>query len=386
VVAPKFAAKTSSGDGPYRVMIVDDSAVIRGIVARWLGDDPDIEVVTTAGNGEIALKGIKRHKIEVVVLDIEMPVMDGLTALPLMIKEVPGIKVIMSSTLTRRNADVTMRALAQGAVDYMAKPESASRGDASDMFHRELIDKVKTHGATLRSQSPGARPSKVAADNSKRPGPASKPAVSLYGNKPVKLRAKSLVAPRILGVGSSTGGPQALLEFFGTLKNSIKVPIVITQHMPPTFTTILAEHISGVMGADCHEGIDGEEVLPGKVYLAPGDNHMVLKSVGTKTFISLNQGPQVNFCRPSVDPLFDSMAEIYGAASLLVILTGMGHDGRDGSRKVVDAGGTLIAQDEPTSVVWGMPGAVATAGICHQVLPLKKIAPTVLSFFGGARR
>jgi two-component system chemotaxis response regulator CheB len=364
-------------------MIVDDSAVIRGIVARWLDDDPEIDVVTTAGNGEIALNNLKRFNVEVVVLDIEMPVMDGLTALPQMIKEVPGLKVIMSSTLTRRNADVTMRALSQGAVDYMAKPESASRGSASDTFHRELIEKVKTHGATLRDRqgNGAARPVPVAKSAKKAP----KPSVSLYGDKPIKLRAKSPVAPRILGIGSSTGGPQALLEVLGTLKNSVKVPIVITQHMPPTFTTILAEHISSAMGVDCHEGRDGETLEAGKVYLAPGDNHMILKSTGKKTVISINQGPQINFCRPAVDPLFESIAQIYGGASLLLMLTGMGHDGRDGSKAVVEAGGTLIAQDEATSIVWGMPGAVASAGLCHQVVPLKQIAPTLLNIFSGVR-
>lgn len=382
--ASDAAVRTDGGMEPYRVMVVDDSAVIRGIVARWLDDDPEIDVVSTAANGEVAISNAKRFNVEVVILDIEMPVMDGLTALPKLIKEVPGVRVIMASTLTRRNADVTMRALSAGAVDYMAKPESAVSGGASDTYHRELIEKVKTHGATLRTRQPSGANTSSTAVKSFRSQP--KPGGGLYADRPIVLRKKSLVTPRILGIGSSTGGPQALLEVFKALGNKIKVPIVITQHMPATFTTILAEHISQVSGADCHEGVDGEILVPGKIYLAPGNRHMLVRAMGSRNTISLNEGPQINFCRPSVDPLFESLATIYGAATLLVMLTGMGHDGRDGSKKVVNEGGTLIGQDEASSVVWGMPGAVATEGLCHQVLPLKNIAPTVQGFFAGGTR
>jgi two-component system chemotaxis response regulator CheB len=192
-----------------------------------------------------------------------------------------------------------------------------------------------------------------------------------------------MLVPSVLAIGSSTGGPQALLTLFETLKNKIKLPIFITQHMPPTFTTILAEHIASASGTRCAEAEDGEAVEEGRIYLAPGDYHMTVKRDGGKVVLSLNQDPPVNFCRPAVDPMLESLRAVYGSHVLTVILTGMGQDGLVGGRAIADEGGTVIAQDEETSVVWGMPGAVATGGVCSAVLPLDKIGPEILKITGA---
>ncbi|RMD63483.1 MAG: chemotaxis response regulator protein-glutamate methylesterase [Alphaproteobacteria bacterium] len=364
-------------------MVVDDSAVIRGLLTKALNADPQIEVVASASNGELALKALEKHDIELVVLDIEMPVMDGMTALPLLLKAKPGIQVIMASTLTRKNAEVSLRAMAQGAADYVAKPTSTSEIFSADDFQRELTDKIKAvAGAALRAlarrgggaadQAP-ARPDDAGALGAKRvkEAPVSPPPTS------IKLRPAPGRPPEIIAIGSSTGGPQALLSVLCGLGKDIRQPILITQHMPGTFTALLAEHIARATSVPCSEGRDGEAIVPGHIYLAPGDYHMVVERGAEGNVIRLNQNPPVNFCRPAVDPMLHSMAPIYGSRLLVIILTGMGHDGCDGAAAVTRAGGSVIAQDEATSVVWGMPGAVATAGLCSAVLPLPEIAPYV---------
>jgi two-component system chemotaxis response regulator CheB len=195
--------------------------------------------------------------------------------------------------------------------------------------------------------------------------------------RPIVLRKPSAALPRIIAIGSSTGGPQALLEVLRDMAASVKLPILITQHMPATFTTLLAEHIERATGVPCAEGKDGETITGGRIYLAPGNFHMMVERAGAGSVIRLNQNPPENFCRPSVDPMLRSMAPLYGASLLTIILTGMGSDGQKGAAEVVQAGGTVIAQDEATSVVWGMPGAVATSGLCSAVLPIKEIGPSV---------
>ncbi len=370
------AARKPASDATYRVMVVDDSAVIRGFMMRALSQDPEIEVVATAANGQIALKEIERTEVDVVILDIEMPVMDGLTALPRLLRARPGVKVIVASTLTRHNAAISMTALASGASDYIPKPTSSRELHTTADFQRELIEKIKALAGRDR-----ARPQAV------------KPAAKSGGqgwqiNKPssVVLRKPSPIVPEVLAIGSSTGGPQALFKLFGTLKTQIKTPIFITQHMPPTFTSILAEHLARASGAPCSEAKDNETPVPGHIYIAPGDYHMTVVREGTARRIRLNQDPPENFCRPAVDPMLRSLVKAYGPKVLAVILTGMGHDGLEGGRAVVEAGGTLIAQDERTSVVWGMPGAVASAGLASAMLPIEQIGNKVLQFFGGARR
>ncbi len=359
-------------------MVVDDSAVIRGMVSRWLKEDPAISVVGTASNGLVALKDAEKHKPDVVVLDIEMPEMDGMTALPELLKIDPDMKIIMASTLTTRNAEISLQALANGAADYIPKPGTSRDAQQSDDFQRLLVEKIKALGAARRLK-PGR--GRIVADKPAAAAPAGK---GTYGESKITLRRASPYSPKVLAVGSSTGGPQALFEVLGYLKGNFKLPILITQHMPPTFTKILAEHITRITGGECHEAVDGEKVVAGCVYIAPGDWHMIVEQQGADVVIRLNQAPPENFCRPAVDPMFRSIAKVYGKNTLAVILTGMGHDGLEGGGVLVEAGGSLIAQDEASSVVWGMPGAVATGGLCSAVVPLTEVGPTIERMVAGS--
>nr|WP_020399769.1 chemotaxis response regulator protein-glutamate methylesterase [Kordiimonas gwangyangensis] len=415
--------------GPYRVMVVDDSAIIRGFLCRYLSEDPEIEVVTTANNGAVALRQLQSNDIEVVVLDIEMPEMDGLTALPRMIEMKPDLQVVMASTLTRKNAEVSLRALQMGAVDYVPKPETARSVNASIDFRRELVDKVKAWASRRRKKRgeelpqnasdlgapggggttaaglaartvsvtrPGAASTTGGFVTARRPAapvtftsarasePAAAPTTSLLSPKtPISLRTGSFRRPKVLAIGSSTGGPQALMNFFKGFKRAPNVPILITQHMPATFTAILAEHLGQATGWKTQEGRDGMVLMPGEVYVAPGGRHMEVAIVDGKATVRLTDDPPENFCRPAVDPLFRSLSAAYGENVLAVVLTGMGHDGLKGGREVTRMGGTLLAQDEASSVVWGMPGAVATAGLCTEVLPIDKLGEATATRLQG---
>jgi two-component system chemotaxis response regulator CheB len=367
-VLPGASPSTGSSGAPYRIMVVDDSAVIRGLLIRSLESDAQIEVVASVSDGRMAVNALSRHDIEVVVLDIEMPVMDGLTALPQLIAARPGLKVIIASTLSRRNADISLQALAAGAADYIAKP-GATALTTADAFKRELVAKIKALGEAKRKTAGIAQPAKRARPDAARPALQRIP-----DSRPIALRAASPDPFEVLAIGSSTGGPQALFQLLTSLHGTLSRPIFITQHMPSTFTTILAEHISRSTGWPAAEGVDGEIVRQARVYIAPGDFHMLVElASGGEKIIRLNRAPAENFCRPAVDPMLRSLAQVHGRRLLTVILTGMGHDGLDGSKAVTAAGGTVVAQDEATSVVWGMPGAVATAGLCSAVLPLAEI-------------
>jgi len=295
-----------------------------------------------------------RRAMDVIILDIEMPVMDGLAALPKLQQVNPQAKVIMASTLTQRNAAISLKALTLGATDYIAKP-TTDKLNANEEFRRDLIQKVIALG---QRKSPA--PVQV-----QRPHAA--PAISSH--------AKAAHPPRIIAIGSSTGGPQALLSLLGALPASVECPIVIAQHMPATFTTVLAQHIARASNRPCAEASDGMEIKPGTICLAPGDYHLEVMRQGASLVAHLSQTPPENFCRPSVDPLFRSVAQLFGAESCGVVLTGMGSDGCKGARVMAAAGAPIIAQDEATSIVWGMPGAVAHAGICSAILPLPRIAP-----------
>jgi len=361
-------------------MVVDDSAVVRGLLTRWLGSDPKIEVVATANNGEMALNLVSVAKPEIIILDIEMPKMDGLTALPKLLEKAPGVRVIMASTLTKRGADISIRALAAGAADYVPKPESTREAGAAETFRKTLTEKILVLGAAGRRRATpvkgrGATPAA---------GRAEVHSAGLYGDAPVTLRAPSRQKPSVIVIGSSTGGPQALFKVLTALSGKVSVPILVTQHMPATFTAILAEHIARVSGLPCAEATDGEVLRAGQVYVAPGEYHMTVVSKGAIPVIQLNQDPPENFCRPAVDQLFRGIARVYGNRALAAVLTGMGHDGLKGGEALVDAGGTLIAQDEDSSVVWGMPGAVATAGLCSAVLPIGKLGDELAHLATGA--
>ena len=350
-------AKAKTGT-EIRVMVVDDSALVRGIVTRILETEPGVAVVASCANGEAALREIGRRRVDVIILDIEMPVMDGLTALPKLIAAAPGVKVLMSSTLTQRNAEMSLEALARGATDYIPKPTTSQLG-GNDGFRRDLVAKI-------HSLAPDRAPA------SPRPAPSP---------KSLSLRAASGRRPMILAVGSSTGGPQALMTMVKALPAHIDVPIVIAQHMPPTFTTILAQHLARAGHRPCSEPVGGEAILPGRIYLAPGDFHFELVRDGVTLRAKLTKEAPENFCRPSVNPLFRSAVRLFGDQAAAVMLTGMGSDGLEASREIAAAGGPLVAQDEASSVVWGMPGAVAAAGLCSAILSLTDIAAHLSNIF-----
>jgi two-component system, chemotaxis family, protein-glutamate methylesterase/glutaminase len=371
-IARASGSKGGRAAAPYRLMVVDDSAVIRGLLTRSLEADPEVEVLASASNGEMALSALSRHDIEIVILDIEMPVMDGLTALPKLLAAKPGLKVIIASTLTRRGADISMKALAAGAADYLTKP-GASALTSADQFKLELLAKVKALGQARRRAIGLAAPQPAARGAAE---PAIEPAHEPQ-RRVIALRPALREVPEIVAIGSSTGGPQALFHVTSALKGAVKQPIFITQHMPATFTTILAEHLARASGYPAAEGVDGEPVRGGRIYVAPGDFHMTVQADRGEKVVRLMKTPPENFCRPSVDPMLRSLAALYGARVLTLILTGMGHDGLAGSRAVVEAGGAVIAQDEASSVVWGMPGSVAMAGLCSAVLPLEEIGPFI---------
>lgn len=381
-----------------RVMVVDDAVVARSMMARWIESEPDMVIAASLRTGREALDTITVHDPDVVLLDVDMPELDGLTALPLLLAKKRDLVVIMVSTLTRRSAELSLRALALGATDYIPKPETTYEAMTSAAFRRELIDKVRglgrkrlvlREGALLLApeEVPAPVPApRYAPPPAARPLPEFKPPLRAAEKSEITLRPFSLAMPRALLIGSSTGGPQALTSLFEKLTAAVdRAPVLITQHMPPTFTTVLAEHLRRVSGRGAHEAEDGEPVLAGSIYLAPGGSHMRVVREGEVVKIALGDDPPINFCRPSVDPLFSSAAAVWGAAVLAVVLTGMGSDGTQGAADIAAAGGSVIAQDEATSVVWGMPRSVAQAGLCSAVLPLDQIPGKILRLLLGSR-
>src|SRR5436305_3861044 len=369
-------APASSRQEPLRVMVVDDSVVIRGLISRWIASEPDMVVAASLRTGLDAVNQLERINPDVAVLDIEMPELDGISALPLMLAKKRNLIIIMASTLTRRNAEISFKALALGASDYIPKPESTRVASAAEIFHHDLIQKIRSLGAKVRRAAPASEPHRM-----REPLPR-----SAIAHPELLRREFSMHAPRALLIGSSTGGPQALMTLVTELGPVIdRFPVLITQHMPPTFTTILAEHLARASHRPAHEAVDGEIVKPGRIYLAPGGRHMRVVRHGAETAIALDDGPPVNFCKPAVDPLFNSAIDVWQGGVMSVILTGMGSDGMRGGKDIVTAGGSVIAQDEATSVVWGMQGAAANAGICAAVLPLNQIAPKLVRLFSGDR-
>ncbi|MFQ5731532.1 MAG: chemotaxis response regulator protein-glutamate methylesterase [Planctomycetaceae bacterium] len=341
-------------------MIVDDSAVVRGLLARSLEPEPDITVVSTAMHGQMALKRLKTEPVEVVILDVEMPVMDGLETLNRIQQDFPAVRVIMASTLTCKGAETTVRALSLGAAACVAKPTAENLAASIKQLRKELIPLVRAIGG--KSQSPAETPEDSAfITRNTRPGPPRVP-------------------PQLIVIGSSTGGPNALKTVLTGLPTDFAVPIAIVQHMPPHFTAMLAKHIAQDTGRECREVVHGQPIQRGNTYVAPGDYHFLIDKQGDRMVAVVNQDPPEHFCRPSVNPLFRSASEWYRTSVLGVVLTGMGDDGIEGAGALVEQGGCVIAQDEASSVVWGMPGAVARAGLAHRVLPLDAVAGTILEF------
>ncbi|PAY03781.1 chemotaxis response regulator protein-glutamate methylesterase [Bradyrhizobium sp. UFLA03-84] len=385
VALTSTAVPTSTRSDKVRVMVVDDSVVIRGMISRWIGAESDMEVVASLRTGLDAVNQLERINPDVAVLDIEMPDLDGISALPQLLAKKRDLVVIMASTLTRRNAEISLKALSLGASDYIPKPESTREATAAETFRHDLIQKIRHLGAKARRgvvHTTASPPLAPAHDRARAPAPAAAPAAPAQ----IARRSFGLLQPKVLLIGSSTGGPQALMTLVAEIGPVIdRVPVLITQHMPPTFTTILAEHLARTSKRPAHEGIDGESIKPGQIYLAPGARHMRIVRHGIEATIALDDGPPVNFCKPAVDPMFTSAIDIWQGSIMSVILTGMGSDGMRGGKDIVAAGGSVIAQDEATSVVWGMPGAAVNAGICAAVLPLNQIAPKLVRVFAGDR-
>ncbi|HRC26591.1 MAG TPA: chemotaxis response regulator protein-glutamate methylesterase, partial [Alphaproteobacteria bacterium] len=375
---PSRSDVPAADDAAIRVMLVDDSAVVRGMITRVLEADPAIRVVTSAQNGEVAVGAVSKTRPDVILLDVEMPVMDGLTALPKLLAAHPSARIVMCSSLTEKGATITLQAMRLGAVECIAKPTSRDTGVGST-FHRQLLDIVKGLGvAPGRKAAIAARPAAAPSSTPASVGGGRAPLFTPPGQpKTFSLRNDSMAykgKPALVAIGSSTGGPQALFEVTKSLKG-LDVPIVITQHMPATFTRILAQHIQQQSGIPTQEGSEGMRIEAGHAYVAPGGLHMEIIERDGKPVIRLSDAPPENFCKPAVDPMFRSLVKLYGRKVLGIILTGMGSDGLKGGQMLVEAGGRLIAQDEATSVVWGMPGAAAMSGICSAVLPLKDIGP-----------
>jgi two-component system chemotaxis response regulator CheB len=337
-----------------RVMLVDDSIIIRTLLARMLKTANDIDIVSSVGNGQEALNACREAQPDIILLDLEMPVMDGLTALPRLVQDAPQAKIILCSAMSEKGADITLRGLALGASDFVLKPSALTGADNKDRFREQLLERIYFMCQQKR-----------------------KPATQAQERVPQKfsLRAdvESVRRPALIAIGSSTGGPNALSELFRRLKR-MTVPIVITQHMPRTFTKILAEQLGKVGETPCFEAEDGMVLRPGHAYVAPGDRHMLFVQDRGQTHVRLSTDAPENFCRPAVDPMMRSLVSIYRDNVLAVILTGMGSDGLEGCRSLVTAGGHVFAQDEGSSVVWGMPGAVARAGLCTYVDNIENIA------------
>jgi two-component system, chemotaxis family, protein-glutamate methylesterase/glutaminase len=371
------------------VLIVDDSALIRMVLQRIIEAEPGFKVVGTARDGQIAIERCRELKPDIITLDVEMPNMSGLEALPRLLEAHRSASVVMISSLTSRGAKETVDALLHGAADYITKPSSAGGGESAlTELSAALVPKLRALAERARRSTSGnpiisvpagsppsapmtAPPSQRMSAHSKEPGPrASVP----HSSEPISLRI-TRAAPRILAIGSSTGGPVALAELLKALPSDFSLPIVIAQHMPEVFTRLLAERLSDVCKLNVREAIAGEVLRSREAWIAPGNQHMTVETDAAGTArLAVSSGPPVNSCRPSIDVLFASVAKAYGGETLALALTGMGHDGREGARAMRQAGGQVLAQDEATSVVWGIPGAIVAAGIATGVYPLQELA------------
>ncbi|MGO9940401.1 MAG: protein-glutamate methylesterase/protein-glutamine glutaminase [Terracidiphilus sp.] len=350
-----------------RVLVVDDSVVIRRLVTNALEQDPDLQVVGVAANGSIALQRIPQYNPDILTLDIEMPEMDGLETLRRLRHEYPQLRVIMFSTLTERGAAVTLEALTLGASDYVTKVSNEGSLDRSmARLREELIPKIKQFfllpGRSRATATPELAQVQLA------PPP--------WRSRLAPQSAK--VRPKVVAIGVSTGGPTALGAILPQLPAEFPLPILIVQHMPPLFTRFLAERLCTSCRLSVKEASQGDQVAAGTILIAPGDFHLKVAGNGSGAHVCLDQSPPQNSCRPAVDALFSSVGEAYGGAVIAVILTGMGQDGLRGAEILKAQGASILAQDEATSVVWGMPGAIVNAGLADCVLPLDHVVPEIL--------
>jgi two-component system, chemotaxis family, protein-glutamate methylesterase/glutaminase len=347
---------------PVRVLVVDDSVVVRMLLSKALAASADVQLAGTAPNGAIALSKIPQLNPDVITLDIEMPGLDGIETLVQIRKLYPKLPVIMFSTLTEQGAAITLEALSLGASDYMTKPSNTSSlASAMEQVRRELVAKVI--GLARRSKATAFAP------------------LPLVANRPPADRRID-----ILAIGTSTGGPNALVEVIPRLPKDFPIPTVIVQHMPPLFTRLLAERLNAQSELTVKEAEAGKPVEAGQVWVARGDHHMTVSRNGTEVLLNLDQEPPENSCRPAVDVLFRSVAQTYGSNVLAVVMTGMGSDGVRGAAHIRDAGGEILVQDEASSVVWGMPGAVVSAGLADRISPLSEISQAVIRRVNASRR
>ncbi len=351
---------TNSGVQPIRVLIVDDSAVVRGVLGRIVDAQEDMRVATTAMNGRDALDALRLQEIDVVLLDIEMPVMDGLTALPLIVQRHPRARVLVTSSLTHESANVTMRALALGAVDYVYKPSTRGGGIFGvEAAATQVVAKIRAVAGS---------------------GTAGDMTTAINGGRH-SLSPGGDFEPQVLVLAASTGGPNALATVVSGLPRDFPLPVLVTQHMPPIFTTMFAQRLARESSLPCDEARDGEALQPGRIYVAPGDHHLTVIGGGLTRSPSLHitSDPPEHHCRPAADPMFRTAAQAFPNGVVAVVLTGMGDDGRQGCQAVAASGGRVIVQDETTSVVWGMPGSVVASGIPCSILPLRSISAHLAS-------
>jgi len=351
---------TNSGVHPIRVLIVDDSAVVRGVLGRMVDAQEDMRVATTATNGSDALDALRLQEIDVVLLDIEMPVMDGLTALPLIVQRHPRARVLVTSSLTHQSASVTMRALGLGAVDYVYKPSTRGGGVFGvEAAAAEVVAKIRAVAGS------GTRTANMTAMK------------GAHGVQP----PSGDFEPQVLALAASTGGPNALATVVSGLPRDFPLPVLVTQHMPPIFTTMFAQRLARESCLPCDEARDGEALQPGRIYVAPGDHHLTVVGGGLtrSPALRITSDPPEHHCRPAADPMFRTAAQAFPNGVLAVVLTGMGDDGRQGCRAVAASGGRVIVQDETTSVVWGMPGSVVASGIPCSIIPLQSISAHLAS-------
>jgi two-component system chemotaxis response regulator CheB len=346
-----------------RVLIVDDSVVVRRMLTEALSGDPRINVVGTAPNGAIALQKLGQLSPDIVILDVEMPDMDGIETVRRLRVHYPKLPVIMCSSLTERGAEVTLRALAAGATDYVTKPSaSVAQRDGLSSFKGELLASVLVLG-----EAKATPPVRISTRS-----PAQPSGVTL-------LRPPTRGPIAAIGIGCSTGGPNALARLFSRLPADLPVPIFIVQHMPPLFTRMLADSLTASSGVSVHEAVQGGSIEPGHAYIAPGDFHLVVGHEGARLVTMLNQGPPENSCRPAVDVLFRSLADVYGQRLLACVLTGMGSDGTRGAGDIVAAGGAMLVQDSESCVVPSMPDGVAKAGLAEMALPLEQLGDELVA-------
>ncbi|AFY41173.1 chemotaxis response regulator protein-glutamate methylesterase [Nostoc sp. PCC 7107] len=340
-----------------RVLVVDDAVLVRSRVSKILSSDPQLEVVGVAANGRIALAKIPQVNPDVVLLDVEMPEMNGLETLAALRPIYPHLAVIMFSTSTRAGATATIEALSLGASDYATKPSNLGSVEAANQHIRqELIPKIKLFGAGIPAVSP----------------------LKAIANAVVLPIPKKTAPVDVVAIGVSTGGPNALATLLCNIPADFSVPILIVQHMPPMFTKLLAERLSSKCQISVKEAVTGVTLKAGQVWLAPGDFHLIVQREGNQVCLAVHQAPPENSCRPSVDVLLRSVAQVYGARAIAVILTGMGQDGLHGCQCIREVGGQVLAQDEASSVVWGMPGFVVNAGLADQIVPLEKMAGEIM--------